>query len=198
MGHLSEVYNQQVFDAPFASIASQPEMARRTLVVDGHSKAFAMTGWRLGYGLGPVELVDAIARLVNNSVSCTAAFTQDAGLTALESARDHSKVFCARTEGPPGSHGQRAQCAARLHLPVPGRRVLRLRQRHRGLPAVGFARRRGAAGRLAARSGRGGAGPGLFRRAAGRRDGAVSAVQLRRDEATIDEGLRRLRAFLGG
>jgi aspartate/methionine/tyrosine aminotransferase len=62
-------------------------MRERTLLVDGHSKAFAMTGWRLGYAALPPALVEPIVRLIINSVSCTAAFTQIAGAAALTRAR---------------------------------------------------------------------------------------------------------------
>jgi aspartate/methionine/tyrosine aminotransferase len=58
-------------------------MAERTILLDGFSKTFAMTGWRLGYGAFPKALVDPVAKLVTNSVSCTATFTQRAGVVAI-------------------------------------------------------------------------------------------------------------------
>ena len=58
-------------------------MAERTILLDGFSKTFAMTGWRLGYGVFPWPLVDPVTKLVTNSVSCTATFTQRAGTAAL-------------------------------------------------------------------------------------------------------------------
>ena len=58
-------------------------MAERTILLDGFSKTFAMTGWRLGYGVFPWPLVEPVAKLVTNSVSCTATFTQRAGIAAL-------------------------------------------------------------------------------------------------------------------
>jgi aspartate/methionine/tyrosine aminotransferase len=59
-------------------------MAERTVLLDGWSKTFAMTGWRLGFGVLPAPLVEPVTRLVVNSVSCTAAFSQHAALAALE------------------------------------------------------------------------------------------------------------------
>ncbi|HYK98918.1 MAG TPA: aminotransferase class I/II-fold pyridoxal phosphate-dependent enzyme, partial [Candidatus Acidoferrales bacterium] len=56
----------------------------RTIVLDGFSKTFAMTGWRLGYGAFPKPLVEPVAKLVTNSVSCTATFTQRAGIVAMD------------------------------------------------------------------------------------------------------------------
>jgi len=191
-----EVYNQQVFDAPFASIASQPGMACRTLVVDGHSKAFAMTGWRLGYGLGPGELIEAVARLVNNSVSCTAAFTQDAGLAALQSAREHSAAMCAELQA------RRDRMVAGLNR-LPGVTCLRP-----GGAFYAFANVTDACRRL------GLAGDGALQQALLREAGVAAlgrdcfgvrlpyeSQQYLRfsyacDAATIDEGLRRMRAFL--
>ncbi|MBI2300926.1 MAG: pyridoxal phosphate-dependent aminotransferase, partial [Armatimonadetes bacterium] len=78
-----EVYGRLVYDGEHVSIASLPGMRERTLIVDGHSKTFAMTGWRLGYGVGPREVIEAITCLVVNSVSCTAPFTQHAGAVGL-------------------------------------------------------------------------------------------------------------------
>ena len=60
-------------------------MAERTILLDGFSKTFAMTGWRLGYGVFPRALVEPVAKLVTNSVSCTATFVQRAGTAALSS-----------------------------------------------------------------------------------------------------------------
>ena len=59
-------------------------MADRTILLDGWSKTFAMTGWRLGFGVFPPALVEPVTRLVINSVSCTSAFSQYAAIAALE------------------------------------------------------------------------------------------------------------------
>ncbi len=80
-----EVYETIVFDGrKHISIASLPDMAERTLIVNGHSKAFAMTGWRLGYLAGPADLVREIAKIQQHSATCAASFTQVAGVAALE------------------------------------------------------------------------------------------------------------------
>jgi aspartate/methionine/tyrosine aminotransferase len=63
-------------------------MSERTVVVDGFSKAYAMTGWRLGYGLLPARLVGPVAALLANSASCTATFVQHAGVAALTGPQD--------------------------------------------------------------------------------------------------------------
>ena len=78
-----EIYGSMVYDLPFRSIASLPGMAERTVVVDGFSKTYAMTGWRLGFGIMPAALAKHVATLMNNSNSCTATFVQKAGVTAL-------------------------------------------------------------------------------------------------------------------
>jgi aspartate/methionine/tyrosine aminotransferase len=84
-----EIYRQLSFDGvPPVSIASLPGMAARTVIVDGFSKAYAMTGWRLGYGVMPVWLADAVGKLMNNSVACVAPFVQVAGIAALQGPQD--------------------------------------------------------------------------------------------------------------
>ena len=78
-----EIYAELIYDGEHHSIAREEGMAERTIILDGFSKTFAMTGWRLGYGAFPKSLVDPVAKLVTNSVSCTATFTQRAGIVAL-------------------------------------------------------------------------------------------------------------------
>jgi aspartate/methionine/tyrosine aminotransferase len=70
-------------DTPPVSIASLPGMLEKTIILDGFSKIYAMTGWRIGYGVMPEWLVDAVNKLMVNSNSCTASFTQRAALAAL-------------------------------------------------------------------------------------------------------------------
>ena len=79
-----EVYRRFSYEAEPYSIASVPGMADLTIILDGFSKAYAMTGWRLGYGVMPSPLVEHINRLMVNSNSCTASFTQMAGVAALK------------------------------------------------------------------------------------------------------------------
>ena len=90
-----EVYCEMVYDGEHHSIMSLPGMAERTILLDGYSKTYAMTGWRLGYGVFPAELAPHITRLVTNSVSCTPAFTQFAGIEALTGPQDASKAMIA-------------------------------------------------------------------------------------------------------
>src|SRR3989449_6741169 len=80
-----EIYGELVYDGSHRSIALEDGMAERTILLDGFSKTFAMTGWRLGFGLLPAPLVEPIAKLITNSVSCTATFVQRAGTAALVS-----------------------------------------------------------------------------------------------------------------
>jgi aspartate/methionine/tyrosine aminotransferase len=81
-----EIYSHIVYDAQHESIISLPDMADRTILIDGHSKTYSMTGWRLGYGVMPQKLAMEIAKLVLNTISCTATFTQFAGIEALRGA----------------------------------------------------------------------------------------------------------------
>ena len=78
-----EVYSRLVYDGEALSIASLPGMAERTIIADGFSKAYAMTGWRLGFGLMPAPLSEKLDWLLTHTVSCTAPFTQLAGLAAI-------------------------------------------------------------------------------------------------------------------
>jgi aspartate aminotransferase len=83
-----EIYARISYDVPHTSIAALPGMRSRTVLADGFSKAYAMTGWRLGFGIFPRELVEPITRLQINSNSCTAAFVQLAGVEALRASQD--------------------------------------------------------------------------------------------------------------
>src|ERR671937_681350 len=78
-----EVYWAIRYDGPHASVLDVDGMAERTILLDGWSKTFAMTGWRLGFGVFPQELVEPVTRLVINTVSCTSAFSQHAAIAAL-------------------------------------------------------------------------------------------------------------------
>ncbi len=84
-----EIYSRIYFteEAPL-SIAAQPGMADKTVILDGFSKTYAMTGWRLGYGVMPAWLAEAVNKLMVNSNSCTASFTQRAGMAALTGPQD--------------------------------------------------------------------------------------------------------------
>ncbi|HEX5414988.1 MAG TPA: pyridoxal phosphate-dependent aminotransferase [Chloroflexota bacterium] len=83
-----EIYSEIFYEGEHVSIAEFPGMAERTIILDGFSKTYAMTGWRLGYGIMPTDFVASISRLVTNSVSCTATFVQRAGVAALDGSQD--------------------------------------------------------------------------------------------------------------
>jgi aspartate/methionine/tyrosine aminotransferase len=83
-----EIYAELIYEGKHVSIATFPGMKERTVILDGFSKTYAMTGWRLGYGIFPPELVPAISRLAVNSVSCTSVSTQRAGIAALTGPQD--------------------------------------------------------------------------------------------------------------
>jgi aspartate/methionine/tyrosine aminotransferase len=83
-----EIYARTLYEGRHLSIASLPGMAERTIVLDGFSKTYAMTGWRLGFGIMNKDLAAHVARLQTNSNSCTATFTQKAGMAALTGPQD--------------------------------------------------------------------------------------------------------------
>jgi aspartate aminotransferase len=78
-----EIYSRLLYEGEHDSIAEFPGMKQRTIILDGFSKTYAMTGWRLGYGIMSADLAQKVARLQTNSNSCTASFTQIAGVEAL-------------------------------------------------------------------------------------------------------------------
>ena len=91
-----EIYSRLVFEGEHHSIISAPGFAERTILLDGFSKTYAMTGWRMGYGVMRPDLATHISRLMTNSNSCTASFTQMAGIEALRG--DQSSVEHMRKE----------------------------------------------------------------------------------------------------
>ena len=90
-----EIYAGMVYEGESPSIATLPGMAERTVVVDGFSKTYAMTGWRLGFGIMPEPLARHMAALMNNSNSCTATFVQKAGEAALTGPQDEVQAMVA-------------------------------------------------------------------------------------------------------
>lgn len=108
-----EIYSRIYYDEPPLSIASLPEMLGRCIILDGFSKIYAMTGWRIGYGVMPEWLVDSVNKLMVNSCSCTASFTQRAAIAALTGPQEESEgmvaefkrrrdAFCAGLNDLPG------------------------------------------------------------------------------------------------
>ncbi|MBM3726508.1 MAG: pyridoxal phosphate-dependent aminotransferase [Acidobacteria bacterium] len=90
-----EIYSTIYYGEPPLSIASLPGMLEKTIILDGFSKSYAMTGWRLGYGVMPEWMVEAVNRLMVNSNSCTASFTQRAGLAALTGPQGEAEAMVA-------------------------------------------------------------------------------------------------------
>lgn len=90
-----EIYARLVFDAPALSIAALPNMLDRTIICDGFSKTYAMTGWRLGYGIMPQALAERVELLLTHSVGCSASFTQIAGLEAVSGPQARVAEMCA-------------------------------------------------------------------------------------------------------
>jgi aspartate aminotransferase len=85
-----EIYSRITYDTEHKSIASLPGMEPLAIILDGFSKTYAMTGWRLGYGIMPAPMAQVVAKLQTNATSCTATFTQFAGVAALKG--DQSSV----------------------------------------------------------------------------------------------------------
>jgi len=85
-----EIYSRLIYDGEHFSIMSVPGFKERTILLDGFSKTYAMTGWRMGYGVMRPDLASQIAKLATNATSCTASFTQMAGIEALRG--DQSSV----------------------------------------------------------------------------------------------------------
>ena len=90
-----EIYSKFLYEGEHHSVSTFPDMRERTIILDGFSKSYAMTGWRIGYGVMPLELVEPISRLATNSVSCTASFTQMAAMEALSGPQDDSYAMVA-------------------------------------------------------------------------------------------------------
>jgi aspartate/methionine/tyrosine aminotransferase len=84
-----EIYSRIVFEQrAVPTIAALPGMRERTIILDGFSKTYAMTGWRLGYGIMPERLAERVSLLLNHGIGCTAHFTQIAGIEALTGPQD--------------------------------------------------------------------------------------------------------------
>jgi aspartate/methionine/tyrosine aminotransferase len=90
-----EIYARILFGGEYRSMWSLPGMAERTVIIDGFSKSFAMTGWRLGYAVAPVSVIDAMDLLVLNTFTCAAEFTQ---IAAIEALRDSTNAVDAMVE----------------------------------------------------------------------------------------------------
>lgn len=90
-----EIYSRLIYDGEHHSIAALPGMAERTIILDGFSKTYAMTGWRLGYGVAPASLIPHLTRLQTNVTSCTASFAQIAAIAALDGTQAPAEAMVA-------------------------------------------------------------------------------------------------------
>ncbi|MCX5975779.1 MAG: pyridoxal phosphate-dependent aminotransferase [Coprothermobacterota bacterium] len=90
-----EIYSRILYDRKHHSLASLPGMKEQVVILDGFSKTYAMTGWRLGYGVMRADLADAVRKLMVNSVSCTAAFSQMATIQALQGPQEEAEAMVA-------------------------------------------------------------------------------------------------------
>ena len=79
-----EIYSELIYDDRHISIAALPGMAERTIFLHGFSKAFAMTGWRIGYACGPVSIIDAMMKIHQYAIMCAPTVAQEAALEALK------------------------------------------------------------------------------------------------------------------
>jgi len=90
-----EIYSRLIFEGEHHSIMTVSGMKERCILLDGFSKTYAMTGWRMGYGVMRTDLATHISRLMTNSNSCTASFTQVAGIAALRGSQESVDTMCA-------------------------------------------------------------------------------------------------------
>lgn len=90
-----EIYSKMLYEGRFYSPAVLDEAGERTLILDGFSKSYSMTGWRLGYLVGPAAVIRKMEILMINSLSCTAPFVQKAGIAALEGSQEDLRAMMA-------------------------------------------------------------------------------------------------------
>jgi len=88
-----EIYEKLIFEGEHICLAALPDMAARTIVINGHSKAYAMTGWRLGWAAGPAAIIDLAANYQSQTVTSAASFTMAAGATALSGLQDEVEAM---------------------------------------------------------------------------------------------------------
>lgn len=114
-----EVYKDILYEGSHFSIASVPGMADKTIILDGLSKSYAMTGWRLGYGVFPKALTEHIIKLAVNSVSCATAFSQRAIIDALEGPQDEVATMREEFRGRRQVFVEGLRSIPGIHCPMP-------------------------------------------------------------------------------
>jgi len=115
-----EIYSRLLYEGEHHSVAELPGMAERTIILDGFSKTYAMTGWRLGYGVAPAALVPHLTRLQTNATSCTASFIQMAGIAALEGPQTPVDEMLVHFRGRRQMVTDRLNAMAGVHCLLPG------------------------------------------------------------------------------
>ena len=123
-----EIYDRLIYEGEHSSIAQFPGMKEKTIILNGFSKTYAMTGWRMGYGVMRADLAKQVTLLMTNSNSCTASFTQIAGVEALRGPQDSVDRDARGVSPPPRRDRRRAEPHSRLPLPPAARGVLRFPQ----------------------------------------------------------------------
>ena len=131
--YADEIYSKLVYDGDFVSIASLPGMRERTIISDGASKTYAMTGWRIGFTAN-AALAPVFTRWITNTESCASQISQWAALQALTGPQDDAEANEAALPCAPRSDRSPPECRAGVPLRDPGGRFLRLAQRHRSVP----------------------------------------------------------------
>ena len=121
-----EIYSEILYEGEHVSIATFPGMKERTIILDGFSKTYAMTGWRLGYGAMPVEFAEVVTKLMVNSNSCTSMAVQSAGVEALTGPQDDVKKMVAAFKGRRDLIVDGLNAIPGVDLPAAEGRVLRL------------------------------------------------------------------------
>ncbi len=123
-----EIYSELLYEGQHVSIASMPGMEPHAIILDGFSKTYAMTGWRLGYGIMPAPLVEVVAKLQTNAVSCTATFTQKAGVAALQGRQGARSRRCGPSSAAAATPSSPASARSPASLPAAEGSLLRLPQ----------------------------------------------------------------------
>ena len=139
-----EIYSQLIFEGEHHSIMSIDGMKERTILLDGFSKTYAMTGWRMGYGVMRADLATHISRLMTNSNSCTASFTQVAGIEALRGSTEIRGRDARRIRETARRDGRRPEQDQRFLVSRPTWRVLCLPKYYEDWMAIEKAGRRAA------------------------------------------------------
>ena len=88
-----EIYSKMLYDAPFYSMTVRDRARERSILLDGFSKSHSMTGWRLGYVVGPIEFIEKMELLMINALSCTSGFVQKAGIAAIRGSREPLRLM---------------------------------------------------------------------------------------------------------